>query len=264
MPNTMAKQAYEQVLSRILAGTLAPGARVSEQALADEIGLSRTPVREAVKRLTDDGIVTQVPRFGTVVRRIEPDEAFELYQVREALESHAASWAAEKISTAQLAQLRVLLNEMQRLVEERHSRNNDTMDTDAWRQHMALDKAFHLLIIEAAGNRQLLEIIRRKRVVSDLFRLRLSKSSLRIPNLTIDFHQRILDTLEKHDAEQARLTMADHIRAGRDEAMRHYRELKQTPAMGSETAFDELPPELTRRLKYIEKNECVNGNGNQP
>ena len=97
------ERAYQYLHARIASGALAGGALVSELSLAREMGLSRTPVREAIRQLIMEGLVEQVPRHGTIVRIPERREVAELYEVREALESYAVAQAARRILPADLA-----------------------------------------------------------------------------------------------------------------------------------------------------------------
>src|SRR6201995_3075492 len=84
--NPLREQAYKHIHGKLLAGELPAGHVLSEHSLAREIGISRTPVREAIQRLEQEGVLEQIPRYGTVVRRPERRDLEELYQLREALE----------------------------------------------------------------------------------------------------------------------------------------------------------------------------------
>lgn len=246
-------QAYTRLLEYVVSGALPPGHRVSEQTLSRELKLGRTPVREAILRLREEGVLQQIPRYGTIVRRIEPDDARELYELREALESYAAQTAADRITPPQLAQLTLVCAEMDRLTARQRKGAPPSMTAATWQKFMALDKTFHLLIIEAAGNRQILDVIKRKRIISDLFRLRFVPSSPRLPEQARQFHHRILDALKKRDAEAARKFMSEHIRKGCEEAMRHYHELEQGPPTPAEDSFEHLPKTIANKLKRLDK-----------
>jgi len=249
--HTQTSRAYSRLLEAIVSGALPAGNRVSEQTLSRELKLGRTPVREAILRLCQEGMLQQIPRYGTIVRRIEPEEAGELYGLREALESYAAQTACGRITRPQLAQLTLLCKEMDRLIVRRRKVGATGMTAAAWQEFTALDKAFHLLIIEAAGNKQILDLVKSKRVISDLFRLRLTPATLRLPETTQAYHQRILDALKKGDADAARKHMSEHIRKGCEEAMRHYEELAQTPPTVSNSAYDHLPRNIAAKLKKL-------------
>src|SRR5271169_1260355 len=98
--------AYEHIRKRLLSGDLAPGASLSPALLAKEIGISHTPVREAISQLESEGLVERLPRLGARVRLIDRRELEELFELRETLEADAAAWAAERISEEQIVALR--------------------------------------------------------------------------------------------------------------------------------------------------------------
>jgi DNA-binding GntR family transcriptional regulator len=97
---TLTSKAYRHLYGEIVDGRIAAGAVISESAIAKSLGISRTPVGEAVRLLARDGLVDQVPRFGTVVRHVQRTELDEHYEMREALESYAAQLAARRATTA--------------------------------------------------------------------------------------------------------------------------------------------------------------------
>ena len=114
----LAQQAYEHIQAEILAGRLSAGSRISEKKIADELGISRTPVGEAIRSLASEGWVEQRPRQGTVVRDFTRREVIELYELREALETFAAGKAAALITDATLSRLDRYCDEMERLRKE--------------------------------------------------------------------------------------------------------------------------------------------------
>src|SRR5258708_6678592 len=106
------EHAYKHIHGKLLAGEMPAGHVVSEHSLAREIGISRTPVREAIRRLEQEGILEQVPRYGTIVRRPERRDLEELYQLREALEPYAVAQAAGRLGPQDLITLGKLCDEI--------------------------------------------------------------------------------------------------------------------------------------------------------
>jgi DNA-binding GntR family transcriptional regulator len=106
------RDAYARLVADIRAGTLRPGDRLTETDLADRLGISRTPVREAIRQLESDGLVTHIPRVGAVVRRLDYAEITELYEMRAVLEGTAARFAARAASDVELAELGAINAEM--------------------------------------------------------------------------------------------------------------------------------------------------------
>jgi len=101
--------AYEQIRARILNGDIRPGDRLREVELADDLGLSRTPVREAIRRLEQDGIVEHAAHKGAVVRSLDQSSITELYTIREVLEGTAARLAAQHANDAEIDALEAVL-----------------------------------------------------------------------------------------------------------------------------------------------------------
>ena len=137
----MGEQAYAILYDAIRQKRIKPGERILEKEIAQRIGLSRTPVREALKRLEADGLIEHKSRFGTVVRSLSQREVVELYEMRIILEAAAAGMAARHAS---LAEIKALEETNQRFVEAEGDRAAD------------LNAQFHGMIFHAARNRYLL------------------------------------------------------------------------------------------------------------
>lgn len=110
---------YEQLRQAMLKGSLKPGERLVERKLAEQLGVSRTPVREAIRMLQLEGLVVHLPRVGSVVAQVTDDEVVDIYRIRAVLEGLAARMAAEKINPTQLQQLTNLLETIEELAKER-------------------------------------------------------------------------------------------------------------------------------------------------
>ena len=109
---TLWQRVYDHLRAEILAGRLEPGAELAEVALAEQLGVSRGPIREAIGRLASEGLVTVRPRRGAVVSSLSKEEFLELYQVREALELMAVKLAVPKLQRDDIAALEELIDEM--------------------------------------------------------------------------------------------------------------------------------------------------------
>lgn len=143
-----AEIAYTLIRAKILEGEFTGGQRLKEGELSVECQVSRTPVREALRRLATDGLVEITPNSGAVVASWNDGDILDLYAVRQQLESLAASWAAERRTDAQLRQMEDLSEENMRLAGQGSPR-------DAEAQISAINSKLHHLIIEAAGSRAL-------------------------------------------------------------------------------------------------------------
>jgi DNA-binding GntR family transcriptional regulator len=133
----------------IMDGRLAAGEKLDQNEIADSFGVSRTPVREALKQLEIEGLVAVYPYRGVVVSSLDADELEELFEIRIALEKAAVAGAAGKLSTRQVARLRSVLRDMDAIVD-------DPQSDDEW---MQLNHEFHKIINDACGRPRLIALI---------------------------------------------------------------------------------------------------------
>ena len=195
----LADRAYVELRDRIVSLRIAPGAPIDEDALGAELAMGRTPVREALKRLALENLVTVFPRRGTFASEINITDLAHISDVRAQLEGHAAYRAAERITDAQRAELHELLTELGR------SQGSDDLEA-----LMALDARVHRFIYRCAGNPYMEETLGR------YFNL-----SLRIWHLVIDRlphlftrvheHDEVLHAIAAGDAALARDILAEHV-----------------------------------------------------
>jgi len=212
-------EAYSRLRERITTGQLAPGSVVSEAALAKDLGLSRTPIGEALRRLSHEGLVEQVPRYGTIVREVSSNELVELFEIREALEGMAASKAAERISSEALGELGSLCDSIESEVASATQACSQRLDGESLRRFLAADMAFHMLIIASAGNRRLTDLIENTRSISSMFNARRGEHSVeRIRNAN-NAHRSIVEALSARDADAAQRLVVSHIRTSREQSL---------------------------------------------
>jgi DNA-binding GntR family transcriptional regulator len=195
----LADRAYEELRDRIITLEIAPGAPIDEDRLGEALEMGRTPVREAIKRLALENLVTVFPRRGTFASEINITDLADIADVRGQLEGHAAYRAAQRITEAQRAELDELLGDLAR------SRGSD--DTAAL---MALDARVHRFIYRSAGNPYLEQTLTRYFNLS----LRIWHVVLdRLPHLfaRVHEHDHVLRAIADGDAEGARETLVEHI-----------------------------------------------------
>ncbi len=203
---TLVDGAYQSMRRRILDNVWAPGYQALEQEVALELGMSRTPVREALIRLSQEGLVEVVPRRGMRVLPVSPNDMQEIYEVLTALESMAAEiLATRKPSEAELKPLiSATLNMEKALLKN---------DLDAW---AAADELFHEQLVKMAGNKKLLDTVmsfwdRAHR--ARMFTLRLRQ----LPINSTKEHMAMVDRIRQGDAAGASAVNREHRqRAGRE------------------------------------------------
>ena len=169
MPLTLKQHAYKLIRKRVLSGSIPPGGRLSDDSLAKELKISRSPVREAISQLTSEGLVEHRPRSGAYVRLPEPRELEEWYETRAALEGFGVMRAAERITDQQLTELRRLCEEMAAVVKKVQELPHQVADNKLRERFLALDLTFHMLILEASGNRWMLRIVEDCKLMTTVF-----------------------------------------------------------------------------------------------
>jgi DNA-binding GntR family transcriptional regulator len=201
---TVAHRIFEQLSEAIISGELAAGAKIKEPALAAKFGVSRAPLREAIRRLEERKLLTREPRVSARVTVLTPVRVAELYAIREALEGIAAREAALRVQPADIAHLRDLLRQ--------HEAALDAASDDLYRQGTA-DEDFHFFIIKCSGNASLVQILCDEYYnLIRLVRRQHSRASGRARRALIE-HQQLVEALAEGDGDFAEILMRRHIAA---------------------------------------------------
>jgi DNA-binding GntR family transcriptional regulator len=217
------------IQSRVLSGEIVRGTRLPQEGLAAEFGVSRTPVREALRKLQAAGVVEVLPNRGAVVRGPSAREIRESYEVRTELEGLAAELATARMADAHLLRLReaeeLFRSSVGELVAGRRRRGED----GPWDEHddwVRANDLFHQVILEAAGNIRLAEVLGdlRRSFPRELTWSALSANSRRLEDNVLQ-HGEILDAVERRDAAAARDHMTAHVRTA-GELVLHYFETR--------------------------------------
>lgn len=194
---------YTKLRKAILAGTLKPMERITENQVAERFGLSRTPVREAFRRLESERLILVVPQRGSFVSQPSVEDILEIYQMRAPLEGMAARIAAESITDEQLRHLEDLLH-----AEE------DRKDRRSAERSLRLSREFHAVIFACTQNKRLASFL--TDLQDQVHRVRvLWPSTLARLGETWKEHQQILAALKEHDAEAAERLMRGHLECAR-------------------------------------------------
>jgi DNA-binding GntR family transcriptional regulator len=220
---SLKETAYQHIQSKILNRELMVGEAVSELAISKELGISRTPVREAISQLTAEGLLEQIAGRGTVVRRPTRVDIIELYELREALEMYAVTKAAEHpLDAADRAQLEKLLADWMGLVEELEASGERGLNPQRLQRSMALDFQFHLLLLRAAGNGRVMKVVNDTRVLIWIFAIRREGHDAKVLREIHAYHQNILQAVCAGEARRAMELMGEHIRLSCEERLRDF------------------------------------------
>jgi DNA-binding GntR family transcriptional regulator len=203
-PRALYEEVAELLRQRIFRRELEPGSWIDEVKLAQEYGISRTPLREALKVLAAEGLVTMKVRRGAYVTEVSEQDLAEVYHLLALLESDAAAVVAERATAPQLKELQKLHKELEAAVKERE-------------RFFALNERFHMRLLEIAGNKWRNQMVADLRKVMKLHRHNSLLKSGRIQE-SLDEHARVMQALAKRDADGARERMQEHFRNGLEAA----------------------------------------------
>jgi DNA-binding GntR family transcriptional regulator len=201
-----ADQAYAYVRERVISGDFAAGMRLTEWQVADALGTSRTPVREAMRRLVGDGILRFQPNYGTFVGSFTAKEIGELFDLRALLESEVAGAAARSISDEQIERLKA----MQDSIEER--------GVDLGRKNIeriaAHNREFHRIIAQASDSPRMVKMLT-DAIEAPVVQQTFSRYTAAQLQRSFHHHRELIDAFSARDTAWARDTMSCHVRAAR-------------------------------------------------
>jgi DNA-binding GntR family transcriptional regulator len=203
-PRALYEEVAELLRQRIFKRELEPGSWIDEMKLAEEYGISRTPLREALKVLAAEGLVTMKVRRGAYVTEVSERDLAEVYHLLSLLESDAAGVVATQATDAQLAELQALHEELEAAVADRD-------------RFFAVNERFHMRLLEIAGNRWRNQMVADLRKVMKLNRHHSLLKSGRIEESLAE-HRAVMEALARRDAIAATQRMQEHFTSGLEAA----------------------------------------------
>jgi DNA-binding GntR family transcriptional regulator len=208
VPQTHADRVFEEIERAIVTGEFAPGSRLGEEALAARLGISRGPLREALRRLEGRGLVVRLPHAGVRVVTLTHEDLIELYEIRSNLEGLACRLAAQRMSAEEIDALEALLR---RHADDEHLRSGESY----FQEHGAFD--FHFVIARLSRSRRLEQLLCHDYYsLTRMFRFHTGHKPGR-PRQAYKDHLRIWEALRDRDAELSELLMRRHVEAARRE-----------------------------------------------
>lgn len=207
-PTALYQEVAERLRQRIFAHELPPGTWIDEQKLAEQYGISRTPLREALKVLASEGLVTLKPRRGCYVTEISSQDLDDIFPLMAMLEGRCAAEAVRRAKPADIVALKA--------IHERLEKSAREGKIDAF---FEANQEFHRKVQELSGNRWILTVIQDLRKVLKLSRLHSLSLEGRLQQ-SLEEHRVILAAIVGGDAGKAEATMHDHLLSGREAAAR--------------------------------------------
>jgi len=207
----MSKDAYQSIKEMVLTGRLKPGNRLSDRDLAGELGVSRTPVREALSRLVQDGLLENGRGIGYYVADLDAKQVADLYALREVLEAHAARLAAERIAAQDIKELAGVLATLDHLIADPSKRGEE----------IRIGLKIHEIIARASGDGFLYETMARLLNRMHLFIwMDTLHEDAETAELTRREHRDLVEFIRSGKAEQAEQLIRTHIRTGKEGILR--------------------------------------------
>ena len=201
--NTKKDLAYEEIKRLILDGKLSGDMPISENVLANMLGISRTPVRDALRRLEMDGFVRVIPNQGVVIREVSISEVKEIYDMRIALEEFVVRELADGLSDEDFRNLEAILKKQEEVCEKR--------DAVAFHEE---DRKFHDYLMRAYGNAMITNFIAKLRDRIEGINVNMLKTPGNM-QLFYGEHKRIFEALRKRSGEEAAKEMDEHLKGGK-------------------------------------------------
>ena len=195
------EEAYEKLRVRIITNRVAPGEILKEKDLMAQLAIGRSPLREILFRLQEENLIKPLPRLGYMVTTLDIFEVRELVELRRELEGYAGYLAAQRITTAQLENLRTMMLE----AETETAETNDVSNITEY-----FDTRFHSLLYQAAGNQKLVKVLQDLHIVMLRIWFHVGLGAIGFAHQAQNFYQ-VMEALEQKDPANARAAMEDHV-----------------------------------------------------
>jgi len=248
---TLSDIAYKLITRKLMQAELSAGQKISEQTIAAECGVSRTPVREAIQRLTKEGLLYQIPSSGTYVARLNRHQLIDSFEVRAAIECAAVERAIRNLSGENRRELRSFCTQMHDIAAGLRSKKNAVLDGRPLVNFLTADLSFHLLLLKAAGNALAIKIVTDSYQRNHFFGHYSHRRDLRHLALAWRDHSKIERAIRNGSAPQARRWLQTHIARSLQDALAAF-DHAQAAASGSSGAhadpINDAISQLTARL----------------
>jgi len=208
-PKTIRRKVYDYLREKLLSGEVAPHEHLIEAKIAQEIGTSRTPVREALHNLEMEGLIKSIPRVGYVVKPISEQEVEEICEIRAVIEMLGARWAVAKANQKVIEEL-----------EENIRLSETEVTSEKPKAFVELDARFHEIISKHSGSQRLLELSQTLR--RHMLRYRI-ESIYSVDNVlrAIEGHRGILEAIKKADLEEVNRAIQSHLQQSKKDILKY-------------------------------------------
>jgi DNA-binding GntR family transcriptional regulator len=222
------EQTYQALRANILSGQLAPGDRLIETQLAQQLQVSRTPIREAMRQLQREGLIVGDSNEGLRVTSITAADAIHLYDCRIGLEQMSVAAACEHITAAQLQALESTILQAEKLIQRSAS---DLSNALVNAQLLDLDFQFHHTIAESAGNKWLVSLLDQVFDKMTLLRLQTTRQNPKVLELRVE-HRQIFEAIAQRDRAAAVEMICTHLVASKNRVIHEVQQFSHQPGQG--------------------------------
>ncbi|SMC65348.1 transcriptional regulator, GntR family [Desulfocicer vacuolatum DSM 3385] len=199
-PEPLAKMAYNALRGSILSNTLTSGTIYNEKNLAQQLGISRTPVREALLELSSQGLIEFLPRKGVVVNSFKPQDINEIFELRQIIETHTFKMVCTQSATIDFTEIDQCLADQRRIA----------MESADIAKFMEIDRAFHMAFARQTGNRRLIAIMDNIRDILHIMGSYALVVEGRMNQVVLE-HENILKAVKAGDVDTALTLLSDHL-----------------------------------------------------
>jgi DNA-binding GntR family transcriptional regulator len=235
---SMREKARLHIQRKIAARDLEGGSTVSELVIAKELGISRTPIREAISQLVAEGLLRQVPSGGVAVSQLSRRDIADIYELREALEVYAAGKAARmRVNSSDLERLRELADVVLVFKLELEKAGRTALDDSQMRRLAASDLAFHAMLVRMAANPRILKVVNETRLLIRIFAMHRDGHTIEELDRIHQFHSDVVCAVAERKPELATSTLTKHIRTSMEERLREYDQWEREASLR-----DSIPP----------------------
>jgi DNA-binding GntR family transcriptional regulator len=225
------RDAYDHIRAKLAQG-LAGGSELSEPTLARELGISRTPIREAIRQLESEGLLEQRPKQGTFVRTADRRELDEIYELRLLIEPFTAARAARDMNDEKRALVEGVIKQMTTIVNTARDRHDESAHVAELAKYAVLDTQLHEILVAAAGNRRMQKIILDARVLTQAMAFPQDSplGALASMERAHEEHERIAGAIARRDARATKAAMQQHLKRARKSALAYFDSLEKGSA----------------------------------
>lgn len=244
MTESLSEAAYRHISHKLVNGTLKAGQKISEKIIAQECNISRTPVREAIRRMTDEGLLYQIPSSGTYVAKPDRRQIIDAFEVRMALECFAIEHAVQKLTKEDRLELRSTCDVMHKMALSLRKKPTAILDGQNLIDFLTADLNFHLIILRATGNQLALKIITNAYQRNQFFGHYSHTRNLRHISWAWRQHSAIERSIRRGDTAKACQLMRAHISWSLDDALASFDRAMTIEARGRRINNDSVEDAL--------------------